>query len=574
MARYERPAEDVARPPSAREARRRPVAGSASPLTAAPPSPDAMGPDAIARLQRSAGNAGVAAYLEGSAATPPDAALAEPGRSLDAGLRGEMESALGADFSSVRVHEGGTAAESAHALGARAYTVGEDIVVGSGGSDRRTMAHELTHVVQQRAGRVDGVPTGLGYTVSDPGDPFERAASQTAAAIVAGGSAAPGSAGPGAAPGSSAQRAEEEPEEVQPVQAAPEDEEELAERPEASMADGVSTAGDVPEAGIASPEESAPASEAPQMITVMSVWNRRGAPAQQGDSIPTAPAGAGSAPTAPTNGTAGPAAAPGGSAPSAAQQSDTAGPTSSPPRPVPSADASSSAAGGGTQSAVIGALWTSMVLTPIRSAVTATAGDKPDYKSAAGALRSAKEAVITVMASLPDGDPRIKGIATLLTELDIYIEVTANRAHEPGDQPANVATIIGSVADDAVGFGSALGESGPGGRGAILSALWTSGAVTPIRAAAAAAAGDKPDYATAAAGLRRARETLLTVLTSLPQGDPRISQVAALLDELDLYIEVTSDRAHIAGDQPADVSKTVDALADDAAKLGGALMAP
>ena len=226
MARYERPAEDVARRQPTRETRRRPVAGSLSaPATAALPSPDAMGPETIASLQRSAGNAGVAAYLEESEAASPDAVLAEPGRSLDAGLRGEMESSLGADFSSVRVHEGGTAAESAHALGARAYTVGEDIVVGSGGSDRKTMAHELTHVVQQRAGSVDGTPTGAGYTVSDPGDPFERAASETAAAIVAGQSPATASAGSAASPGSSAQRSEAESEEEQPVQTAPEDEE-------------------------------------------------------------------------------------------------------------------------------------------------------------------------------------------------------------------------------------------------------------------------------------------------------------------------------------------------------------
>lgn len=38
------------------------------------------------------------------------------------------------------------------------------------------LAHELTHVVQQRSGPVDGTPTGGGVQVSDPSDRFEREA--------------------------------------------------------------------------------------------------------------------------------------------------------------------------------------------------------------------------------------------------------------------------------------------------------------------------------------------------------------------------------------------------------------
>ena len=59
------------------------------------------------------------------------------------------------DFGQVRIHTGSTAAESARAIGARAYTVGHDIVFGAGeyaphtGTGRRLLAHELTHVVQQ-----------------------------------------------------------------------------------------------------------------------------------------------------------------------------------------------------------------------------------------------------------------------------------------------------------------------------------------------------------------------------------------------------------------------------------------
>jgi uncharacterized protein DUF4157 len=81
--------------------------------------------------------------------------LRSSGRALDLGVRGEMEARLGHDFSRVRVHTDERAAESAHAVAARAYTVGSDLVFARGayspssGDGRRLLAHELTHVVQQ-----------------------------------------------------------------------------------------------------------------------------------------------------------------------------------------------------------------------------------------------------------------------------------------------------------------------------------------------------------------------------------------------------------------------------------------
>ncbi|WP_091617537.1 DUF4157 domain-containing protein [Amycolatopsis saalfeldensis] len=63
---------------------------------------------------------------------------------------------LGGDFSQVRVHTGGRAAESARAVGADAYTVGNDIVFGAGryapgtSEGDRLLAHELAHVAQHR----------------------------------------------------------------------------------------------------------------------------------------------------------------------------------------------------------------------------------------------------------------------------------------------------------------------------------------------------------------------------------------------------------------------------------------
>lgn len=88
---------------------------------------------------------------------PPsvDRALARPGASLEPGTRREMEQRFGHDFSRVRVHAGGDAERSAEELGARAYTVGSDIVFGAGQYAPRTragswlLAHELAHVVQQ-----------------------------------------------------------------------------------------------------------------------------------------------------------------------------------------------------------------------------------------------------------------------------------------------------------------------------------------------------------------------------------------------------------------------------------------
>ncbi|MGB4911913.1 MAG: DUF4157 domain-containing protein [Candidatus Dechloromonas phosphoritropha] len=97
----------------------------------------------------------------GKAGTAPasvDRAVASPGQPLEPALRQDMEQRFGHDFSRVRVHDDTSAAESAHTVSARAYTVGVDIVFGRGqftpGTSRgkRLLAHELTHVVQQSGG--------------------------------------------------------------------------------------------------------------------------------------------------------------------------------------------------------------------------------------------------------------------------------------------------------------------------------------------------------------------------------------------------------------------------------------
>ena len=69
-----------------------------------------------------------------------------------------FEERLDARLGDVRVHTDATAARSASALGARAYTVGTDVVFGAGQyrpgtrAGDRLLAHELVHVVQQAAG--------------------------------------------------------------------------------------------------------------------------------------------------------------------------------------------------------------------------------------------------------------------------------------------------------------------------------------------------------------------------------------------------------------------------------------
>lgn len=97
--------------------------------------------------------------------------LNSPGQPLDAATRSFFESRFGHDFSRVRVHTDEWAAESAHTVTAMAYTVGRDMVFGSGQyapqrtAGRHLIAHELAHVVQQHAGATGGL------AMSGPGQP-------------------------------------------------------------------------------------------------------------------------------------------------------------------------------------------------------------------------------------------------------------------------------------------------------------------------------------------------------------------------------------------------------------------
>ncbi|MFF3609851.1 DUF4157 domain-containing protein [Streptomyces sp. NPDC002463] len=112
--------------------------------------------------------------------------LRSPGQPMDDATRTDMEERLGADFSDVRIHNDAAARASAAEIGARAYTSGSHVVIGVGGEDKHTLAHELTHVIQQRQGPVAGTDNGSGLRVSDPSDRYEREAEANAARALSG----------------------------------------------------------------------------------------------------------------------------------------------------------------------------------------------------------------------------------------------------------------------------------------------------------------------------------------------------------------------------------------------------
>jgi hypothetical protein len=95
-----------------------------------------------------------------------------------------MEQRFGHDFGQVRVHANNEAATAARAAQARAYTVGRDIVFGSGEYlpttivGKQLVAHELAHVIQQERGGTSPPPL--------PCIMLEQVAGAAAAAFVAG----------------------------------------------------------------------------------------------------------------------------------------------------------------------------------------------------------------------------------------------------------------------------------------------------------------------------------------------------------------------------------------------------
>jgi hypothetical protein len=153
----------------------------------------------LASLQRQVGNRAVQRLLaqrsaDGSTELDDDTAgrinqQRGGGQPLDSGAQKQMAESTGEDFSQVKVHTGPEADTLNHQLGAKAFTTGQDVFFRSGAyqphttSGQELLAHELTHVVQQRQGAVSGESR---MKVNAPGDAFERQAEDVAHSVASG----------------------------------------------------------------------------------------------------------------------------------------------------------------------------------------------------------------------------------------------------------------------------------------------------------------------------------------------------------------------------------------------------
>jgi len=190
-------------------------AESLDPLTmkaAAAGRTDVLRPAGVLGIQRAAGNSATAGMVEEERSPVHDVVRGGGGSPLDDGLRTDMEGRMGHDFGDVRVHTGDAADHSARSVSAHAYTVGNNIVFQRGAYDpgstagQTLLAHELTHVVQQRSGPVDATPAAGGVSVSSPSDRFEVEAASNAERVMSQPTpAAPGPT-PAAAGGGAVQR--------------------------------------------------------------------------------------------------------------------------------------------------------------------------------------------------------------------------------------------------------------------------------------------------------------------------------------------------------------------------------
>lgn len=148
----------------------------------------------LLQLQRQYGNSYVQRVIELSRqgeeaeATPEiEAAIARNrggGQPLDQGVRVQMESAFGTNFSNVRIHSNPESDSLNRALSARAFTTGQDIFFRQGeynptsSNGQELVAHELTHVVQQGGGVQPKLEIG------QPNDPYEQQADQVAQVVM------------------------------------------------------------------------------------------------------------------------------------------------------------------------------------------------------------------------------------------------------------------------------------------------------------------------------------------------------------------------------------------------------
>lgn len=149
-------------------------------LAGSGPAPVAAAP------QISAKRADGAEPAAGSGGAPEPATMLArigPGRRLDAGVAHRMGTALGADFTRVRLHDDTAGGAAATDIGARAFAVGSHIAFAPDQYAPGTLlgdaliAHELSHVMQQSRGAQIGGDAPVGV--------LERAADAAAAGATA-----------------------------------------------------------------------------------------------------------------------------------------------------------------------------------------------------------------------------------------------------------------------------------------------------------------------------------------------------------------------------------------------------
>lgn len=141
------------------------------------------------RVQRAEGEEGTAVSPEISQRIQRQQGGGNP---LPNDLRGQMEANFDTDFEDVRVHTNGEASQLSRSLGAAAFTTDNDIFFRDGhynpGSQdgQKLLAHELTHVVQQRGA---SGPQRKSMTVNEPDDQYEKEADSVAEQVVGNGNA-------------------------------------------------------------------------------------------------------------------------------------------------------------------------------------------------------------------------------------------------------------------------------------------------------------------------------------------------------------------------------------------------
>lgn len=146
----------------------------------------------LSELTSAVGNVAFSAFAESGGGLLPEGrvhpdvehAIARTrgsGTPIDAGARDRAASVLGDFLEDVRVHTDAGADVLTRSVSARAFTTGTDIYFGHGeyrpgtSAGDELIAHELTHVVQQR-----GASTAGPLSVTEPGDALEAEADATA----------------------------------------------------------------------------------------------------------------------------------------------------------------------------------------------------------------------------------------------------------------------------------------------------------------------------------------------------------------------------------------------------------